>query len=443
MFVNNAKEETAMDSKPVQHLLIRSNNHKGTTMKTKLLFILLSLLVASCTKDDITPPDDTPKKQQDIPWPSLAKSPWPMNHGNPQSTGRSNYLGPTQGAIDWERDLNYSSTGVAIGEDSSIIACSRDTLFSYAADGHLKWQLKTPTNLGFIKSTPIIDARGMIYIGLQAGVIGVDKFGVKQWECPLWAYGIFDHQGSCIGLDGTLYFLLYGNNTGDGILVAISQQGQELWRLQNSGFSSGHRATLTFSPDGNTLYIPGRGVSVHALDIPSRTIKWKFGNTDLQQLAPMVDSDGNVYVLGISDTINNRSPSLFCLTPSGKLKWSYAHGNALDPNWAGDPTIDVFGNIYFGFDTLYSVSAEGKLRWKMPLNGIADAPLVCDIAGKVYLSILVDYTAKFSECINTDGKILWQCFYQVQDVIDASPAITYNNKLIVPTWRGRKLYAFK
>ena len=59
---------------------------------------------SSCRKS--TEPIGTEKPppgfQENIPWPSLADSPWPMADHDPQSTGRSNLKGPITNTIDWE-----------------------------------------------------------------------------------------------------------------------------------------------------------------------------------------------------------------------------------------------------------------------------------------------------------------------------------------------------
>jgi hypothetical protein len=57
-----------------------------------VLFLLLMLL--SCKENPTTPSEEPkpPGYQEDIPWPSLADSPWPMYRGNPQYTGRANIL---------------------------------------------------------------------------------------------------------------------------------------------------------------------------------------------------------------------------------------------------------------------------------------------------------------------------------------------------------------
>ena len=73
-------------------------------MCNKIIFLIIILLIfISCRKDTTgieTEEPLPPGYQQDIPWPSLADSPWPINHGDPQSTGRSKYPGPAKKSWD-------------------------------------------------------------------------------------------------------------------------------------------------------------------------------------------------------------------------------------------------------------------------------------------------------------------------------------------------------
>ncbi len=89
----------------------------------RLNYILLALLVVFCTNcERSTEPIENDKPppgfQEDIPWPSLADSPWQMYHGDPQSTGRSKYPGPISGTIDWFVDSLYTYSGISIGDGS-------------------------------------------------------------------------------------------------------------------------------------------------------------------------------------------------------------------------------------------------------------------------------------------------------------------------------------
>ena len=76
----------------------------------------------------------------------------------------------------------------------------------------------------------------------------------------------------------------------------LSNDGIILWSITDERFNKWATFHLTFSPDGNTLYIPGSTVTVLALDINTRTILWTFGDERLKTNA-MVDSDGNIYTL--------------------------------------------------------------------------------------------------------------------------------------------------
>ena len=79
-------------------------------------------------------------------------------------------------------------------------------------------------------------------------------------------------------------------------LYVLSNDGIILWSITDERFNKWATFHLTFSPDGNTLYIPGSTVTVLALDINTRTILWTFGDERLKTNA-MVDSDGNIYTL--------------------------------------------------------------------------------------------------------------------------------------------------
>ena len=94
----------------------------------KYLLLLSPVLFASfeCSDSVTNPPNYPPGYQYDIPWPSLAYSPWPMYQNNPQSNGRSKYIGPQQGTLsDKIRAYNMQSS-ILIG-DSAVYFCAFDS----------------------------------------------------------------------------------------------------------------------------------------------------------------------------------------------------------------------------------------------------------------------------------------------------------------------------
>jgi len=78
-------------------------------------FLLFAILFTTC-KEPTTLIDPSPKEdivpQTDIPWSSLADTPWPMHHHDPQSTGRSNYSGPQNGIISKKVYVGMSVSGI-------------------------------------------------------------------------------------------------------------------------------------------------------------------------------------------------------------------------------------------------------------------------------------------------------------------------------------------
>jgi outer membrane protein assembly factor BamB len=364
-----------------------------------------------------------------------------MYHGNPQSTGRSRYFGPAGGFIDWEFDSVYSETGIAIGADSTIyfgttgvplIPCA---LYALRPDGSFKWRFAPPGGgAGVIQTTPLVRADGVIYV---AGWGPRLVFAVKPDGTQLWEFTADDwvaHKGMNIGLDGTLYFLDLRRT-----LYALRPDGTLKWRLSDSRFFGSAHSVLVFSPDGKTLYVQGSGVSILAVDIQSQSVIWTFGNIGLQELAPLVDAQGHVYVSTVSTDHNAGNPALFSLNPDGSVRWLYAHNNSFRQIIAGESTIDLNGNIYFVFDTLYSVDYSGNLRWKMGLNGYADSPLVCDLGGTVYLTVNNSLMPNEMMAVNSDGSVMWRIAFDRFYNNDNSPALTVDGRLVFPTWRSTKV----
>src|SRR3990170_325545 len=91
------------------------------------LMIALTLVNFQCNENIVEPPPGNPPGyQEDIPWPSLADSPWPMYRGDPQNTGRSKFIQTISGVIDFEMDSIKLRTGFAVDEDNTIYFVAED-----------------------------------------------------------------------------------------------------------------------------------------------------------------------------------------------------------------------------------------------------------------------------------------------------------------------------
>ncbi|NCQ18706.1 MAG: hypothetical protein COZ80_00495 [Ignavibacteria bacterium CG_4_8_14_3_um_filter_37_9] len=402
--------------------------------------LLISMIIFYSCKEKATNPPDTPLPegyQQDIPWTSLADSPWPMNHHDPQNTGRSIFVGPKSGTNYIVIPTTWQESGVSIGKDSSIYFATMANIFSYKLNGQLNWQRLIDT-LGYeIFSTPLVSSNGNIFVvtPLTGRVSCYDGVGTMIWTYKnskkIWQKTL------AIDKVGNLYFVDAGST-----LVVLSSQGQLLWSLTDSRFMWSSYTGLVFSPDGKTLYTAGFNPALLAIDISQRQVKWGFGN-HLSRREPMVDAQGNIYLLTKTDSSSGEQPALYSLKPDGTVRWVYIHKNILEDGIvANSPTIDKNGNIYFAFDSLYSVDYQGKLRWKQLLPGIADCPLVCDAEGMVYAgSSIHDQLFITIKAFNSNGALVWENNFPVgiSGQVGGSPAIL-NSRLIFPAWRSREIF---
>ena len=415
--------------------------------------VVFAVILTSCEQNPTAPnePPKPPGYQEDIYWPSLADSPWPMNHHDPQSTGRSEYFGPSIGAIDWIVDSLNMRSSISIGIDSSIYLPSQssahDCFFSFRPNGELNWKLNNFDDIIFSDevSTPLVAVDGTIYFtgGHSGKVYAINPNGTLKWE---FQANFFIYQtGINLGLDGTLYFI-----TANGELFALDANGHLKWTFKNDDFFAHLGSVLSFSPDGKTLYIPGKSISLYSFNIQSQSINWSFGTKTLYA-APIVDDEGNIYVQSASMDFNNGENSLFCLKPDGSVKWSFAHNNPqMDQSYGyAEGTIDRLGNIYFAFDTLYSLNYFGQLNWKIPLNGFTASPLICDANGTVYISVTYYDSYVLSEILAVDsfGNFLWKLpiplNFPVADIVGLSPALNNMRRLFVPTYKSYRFFVIK
>ncbi len=390
--------------------------------------LFLLLLVMSCKENptDSGEPPKPPGYQEDIPWPSLANSPWPMHHHDPQSTGRSIYSGPKIGIIEWEYipelNLGRGITGATvIDKDNSIyfLTNSGGGLVHLSQFGNVEFNY--PIGSAFENLlTPVIKSDSSIICG--DGVSNIYAFnssGEIEWMLNFPPMNIFTRNLN-VDLEGNVYFV--ANDT----LYSISKDGYLAWKLGLiHSVSVPFRYQTCFSPDGKTIYIVGSGSSVIAVDIKTEIIKWKYGtNTGL---GIMVDSQGNLYA-----QIYNEG--LIVFDESGNIKWKYIPSSTGGGDTA--PSIDKYGNIYFASDSiLYSLNYDGKLNWEYNLQGIVDSPIVCDLNGTIYLGVLQDGVSILA--INQLGNLIWKIKDNSQNFFVGSPSIGSSGKLVVSTEPGK------
>ena len=367
--------------------------------------ILLSLLLSSLLYA---------QQQVDIPWPTLADSPWPMIKHDPQFTGRSPYKGPQTPTIVWTEDMEDGIfSGPVIGERGNLYFGSyyvhSDQFYSYSPDGEFIWEYETgsnrPSQVGIV-----IDSSNTIYFGSRdSNLYALNLDGTLKWKYNT-SGSILSTAIPNIDLQGNIYITNWLSiMTDEGELYSIKPDGTLNWKVMyGSGFAGN---SPVFSPDGNTIYIAGHNSKLFALNLDG-TIKWEFSCGYIIS-APMVDSDGNIYF------VPTEVPQYFySLKHDGSIRWTYYIQSTGTVEFWSAPTIDYEGNLYTisldtvccpFYSTLLSLTYDGNFRWEYIFDAIEGEdftqPLICDSEGTVYVgSTLGDnYYA-----ISSEGELKWK-----------------------------------
>jgi len=400
------------------------------------LIILLTIFLSGCkTSTEPVPPEQKPPGyQEDVPWPSLADSPWPTYHGDFRNTGRSSLSGPTQGIVDWEASNFFIESGAVVGPDSTIYFCSEypAKLNAFSPQGNLKWDLSFQTSQ--IITSPVISADTTIYLCTQfpGNLYAISKDGLLKWKYETGNQIAVANIG--IDLQNNLYVI-----DTKQILHVVSSSGKLLWKLQSPLFRTGGYP-LTFSPDGQKLYILCANPAIISVNTATHQIENTFDNYQSGHKL-LLDAQGNLYLFADSYKDEIDAPSLFSIKPDGALRWYFQHGSRDINIESGDPTMDKNGNVYFGWDTLYSVDYSGKLKWKLKIDGVNYSPILSDDNNNVYVT--VSNGGVMLLALKSNGEIQFNAVIDNSEQAGFSGAIGFNNSLYLPTFKTTKLFSIK
>ncbi len=366
------------------------------------LIVFLSLSFA-CTRDKKPLEPEKPSAipstmpQVDIPWPSLADSPWPMPLRTPQAVARTHLRGPRIGGTLWEVPLAEKVLAPpVIGPDGTIYVCvHEDTsgsglLYAVSPDGHIKWKFRPTTRNTHFNSAPIIGVDGTIYVGTywqmeKSPFYALSPDGNIKWVLEL--NGGSAQYGNNIGLDGTIY-----TTTTKGYLQAINPNGTLKWESFGiAGFASTPdllEAVISIAPDGNTLYLQGLDLSLNALRAEDGNVVWQKKMGIEEMGPPIVDGQGNIYCGGLDI---NAGSYLFSLDPSGNERWRFKYSDGFHGINSGI-VMDKAGYLYFqGPGALYSLDYAGHLRWKRLIPYRASyCPILCDGESNIFTMFILD-----------------------------------------------------
>ncbi len=393
------------------------------------VIILLALAVAGCKQstEPTQPEQKPPGYQEDITWPSLADSPWPMANHDPQATSRSKYAGPISATKQWSFSRNnrglYGS--VSIGADSSIYLLTNskegNILMKLNPKGKVVDSVIVSPLFSEMYNTPLLTTDKIIITDGHSKVMAFDYNLNLKWEYETNVQ--LNFEAPAIDKKGNIYFNYYPN-----VLVALDKNGTLLWKLNDENFNpSGRFYSITISPDEKYLYLPGYRVNVIAVDLQNVKVLWKYGNHGGDK-SIAIDNTGNIY---FESELDSFKVEFVSVDKNGNKRWSYPLPTSSDNV---NPTIDYQGNIYTGIDTLYSFDYSGKLRWKKDISGVIHAPLLSDKDGNVFFTSQSETDASvFLNKVDSNGNTIFSTKLNDSFISRVSLAMFFNDGILIPT----------
>src|SRR5579862_3206787 len=342
-----------------------------------------------------------------------APSPGPQMRHDLHNTGYSPIVARYHGDRPWffRTGRGLFSTPV-VGADGTVYVGSADTWFyAIAADGRLRWKLKTGGIIDAAAAISPFDPR----FGSELITFGSGDAWLRHLTAParggprlLWRFRptlapvggqlVSWWEGDvAVGPAGDIY----AGNTG-GSAYAFTPAGRLLWTytagssvwtdpafgpggatywgsldlnafaLDASGKPLWHRPTLGYvvsSPavgsDG-TVYVGSFDSKLYALDPATGAVRWTFATSDHIYASPALghDSEGRTNSIYIAST----NGSVYKLSTSGHLLWRYDTGDPVrsSPVLGPAPAPERRDIVYVGSSNgkLYALDSDsGHRRW--------------------------------------------------------------------------------
>lgn len=357
---------------------------------------------------------------------------------NPQNTGRYLEGIPNDGQLNWSQTLGgivvFSSP--VITRDGTVYAGSYDgLLYAFNPDGSIKWTFNTG---GAIDGTPVVDVRGVVYVGCATSTTTGKMYAIRQQ----YVNGAPTQNGQVLWertLNGPVYGSAAISRSGLSVYVGTSAPGNTFYKLNGEDGSIQAQRTVSggienkpaFSLDNQNLYfgtLDGRLIAVSAADL---SVLWNLnlGSDDaVKSSSPAVNpTTGNIYI----GTLNGK---LFSVTSGGTVAagFPYATGFAI----YSSPAIAQDGTVYFGTlditgldnSNLLAVDGTtGALVWNFPISGGVTSSPSIGVDGTIYVG---GYDNNI-RAITPDGSEKWA--FDTGGIIESSPGIDVNGRVYTTT----------
>ena len=309
----------------------------------------------------------------------------------------------SSGVLQWQRTLggtnNDFALGISVDTSGNVYVAAYSNsggsgydalIFKYNSSGTIQWQRTLGDGSSNLFTGIAVDSAGYIYAVGTTGInpdILIAKYnssGTIQWQRTLGGGG--NDYGESIALDnsGNIYIGGRSNSPGsagayDYLIAKYNSSGTLQWQRVLGGTGSEYGYGIELDNSGN-IYIGGRSNTAGAGSYDyliakynnSGVIQWQriiggVANDSCNDLA--VDSLGNAYLVGYSQSVSPTAVLIVKYDSSGTLQWQRTLSAGV--NEAGnDITVDSLDNICFvGNTSSGGGGAQDVLIAKLPSDG--------------------------------------------------------------------------
>jgi outer membrane protein assembly factor BamB len=271
--------------------------------------------------------------------------------------------------------LYIATTATAIDTSNIFYLCAvMDKGNGSNGGGSLQWQYEIS---GQPSGSPVMDLKGVIYIGTSSGKIYAISDGSIQ-GLPVWDYSI---SGEIPVTSSPTFDLSY--NT-----LCFTTQNKDLYAID---LSKNNIATPTqrwsrtnimnfivgtpSMDNANNIYVAGSNGEIFSYDVSNNIQKLNLNISDTQLSSIAIPNNNHIYFTSYhsaSQTYRLNDVN----TSTSLLEWTYsiADQTNISPSTNPVPTIDTNNNVYLTLGTdnyIYSINpVNRKFNWKYSAGGL-------------------------------------------------------------------------
>lgn len=342
-------------------------------------------------------------------------------------------FGMFTGSQYWIGILTGSSTtiaeGVAIDSANNMYICGRTSisgnmeiqLSKYNAVGVIQWQRTLGGATGDFGQSVAVDLSGNVYVcgyvdagiqGLQIAKYNTD--GTIQWQRNLKSVSRTFGDGIAVDSSGNAYVCGQNNTAGftnsDLQIAKYNTNGVIQWQRGLTGSGSNYEAAFGTAVDSSgNMYIcgvsntgTGDGLLLAKYNT-SGAIQWQkrlIGGSSVTGSGIAVDSSANVYVCGTSNTVGTSDIQIAKYNTSGVIQWQRRLANAI----AKKVSVDAAGNMYICGSAANNIqiakyNTSGTIQWQRQLGGSAleeGYGITVNPSGEIWVCGYTDQTSSAS-----------------------------------------------